>query len=177
MRVNNPTWSLTDNASKKSLFISAENPILIKPNYRFPLSETDVVVTFGAVVIDMMVEVALSLQPNHPGVSHVDVDVDVVVAVGISGVVETIEVVLSKQPNHPGVWHVEVDVEVVVVVVMSAVVVIGMPVVVVSSKQPHHPGVWHVDVLVMDVNVDVEVVAVVVISDPLLLKYFHNWQS
>jgi hypothetical protein len=159
---------------KKSLFISAVNPILIKPDYRFPLSVIDVVVTSGAVVIDTLIEVVLSEQPNHPGVSHVDVDVGVGVAVGISGVVETMEVVLSKHPNHPGVWQVEVDVEVVVVVVISSVVVIGMPVVVVLSKQPHHPGVWHVDVLVIGVDVDVEVVVVVVISDPLLLKYFHS---
>ncbi len=48
-------------------------------------------------------------------------------------------------------------------------------VVVVSSRQPHHPGVWHVTVLVLVLDeVDVEVV---VDSELLLSKYFHNAQS
>ena len=78
-------------------------------------------------------------------------------------------VVSSLQPNHPGVRQVVVD-EVEVVVVVVAVVVA------VSSKQPHQPGVLQVAVRVFERKVDVfEVVVldVVVVSLPLLSKYFQ----
>jgi len=74
-----------------------------------------VVVVVMEVVLVVSVVVILSLQPNHPGVLHVDVD-EVVVVVSVM-------VVLSRQPHHPGVWHVAVrvrvkdDVEEVVIVV------------------------------------------------------------
>lgn len=75
------------------------------------------------------------------------------------------EVVGSLQPNQPGVLQV-------VVLVVGVVVVV---VVVLSSKQPHHPGVLQVVVVLVVVVELVEVGdVVVVISDPLLRKYFHN---
>lgn len=102
-------------------------------------------------------------------------EVGYVVGVGMLVVTEgaavaSVVVVGSLQPNHPGVLHVDV---VVVVVVVEVVVVV----VVLSSKQPHQPGVLHVDVRVVVGAVVVVVVEVVVLSDPLLLKNFHNSQS
>jgi hypothetical protein len=68
--------------------------------------------------------------------------------------------------------------------VLVTLVIEVLAVVVVLSKHPHQPVVSHVEVLVVaDVDVDViavlvgVVVGVVVVSDPLLLKNFHNWQS
>jgi hypothetical protein len=58
-----------------------------------------------AVVEVIVIVVVLSLQPNHPGVLHVEVDVVVVTSVVL---VLSPEVVLSKHPHHPGVWHVAV---------------------------------------------------------------------
>jgi len=53
-----------------------------------------------------------SLQPNQPGVLHVDVDeVDV-----DFDVVDPVVVVSSKQPHHPGVLHVSVRVRVLILV-------------------------------------------------------------
>jgi len=76
-----------------------------------------------------------SLQPNHPGVLHEDVDGFVEVGVEVLVLVLLVVVdVSSLQPNHPGVLQVEV------VVVVVLVEVTG-PEVVVSSKQPHQPGV------------------------------------
>lgn len=106
------------------------------------------------------------------------VDTEVEDAVGVAVIVGTGEamaddvielvVVGSLHPNQPGVLHVEVDVagevedELVVVVV-------------VSSRQPHQPGVLHADVRVrVVVSVDEEDV---VVSDPLLSKYFQLKQS
>jgi hypothetical protein len=89
--------------------------------------------------------------------------------VGDGTAVASVVVVGSLQPNQPGVLHVEVveaDVDVVVVVP-----------VVLSSRQPHQPGVLQVEVLVV-VELVVDVVElVVVISEPLLRKNFHNTQS
>lgn len=130
-----------------------------------------VVVTRGAVIVgsDVAADVcagvlALSLQPNQPGVLHVVLLVVVVKELLLEVVV--VVVVLSLQPNQPGVLHVLV---VVVVVVVLELVVVGGPVVV-SSKHPHHPGVAHVAVRVRVVCVEVadEVVVVVVDSVPLL---------
>lgn len=64
-----------------------------------------------------------SLQPNQPGVLHVDVEVEDVVVV----IVDPLVVVSSKQPHHPGVLQVsvrvrvevEVEVEVMMVVVVD----------------------------------------------------------
>lgn len=78
-------------------------------------------------------------------------------------------VVGSLQPNQPGVLHVDV----VVLVVLSSVVVV---VEVDSSRHPHHPGVWQVVVLVKVGDVVLALV-VVVVSEPLLRKYFHSTQS
>lgn len=128
-----------------------------------------VVVTDGPVMVGSEVAaevfagvVALSLQPNQPGVLHV---VLLVVVEELLLEVVVVVVVLSLQPNQPGVLHVLV----VVVVVVLELVVVGGPVVV-SSKHPHHPGVAHVSVRVCDVCVEVadEVVVVVVDSVPLL---------
>ena len=77
-------------------------------------------------------------------------------------------VVGSLQPNQPGVLHVELE-------VLDVLVVDVVVVVVVSSRQPHHPGVWQVVVRVL-----VEVKELdfdVVVSDPLLSKYFQLKQS
>lgn len=111
-----------------------------------------------------------SRQPNRPGclqVVVVIVDAGIVVETAGVGVVEVV-VVGSLQPNQPGVSH--VDVEVLVAEDTEVIVVV-------SSKQPHHPGVLQVDVLVEVGDVVVVVVEVVVISEPLLRKNFHNWQS
>ena len=52
------------------------------------------------------------------------------------------------------------------------------PVVVDSSRQPHHPGVLHVVVLVKLVVLVLLLMLVdVVVSDPLLSKYFQLKQS
>jgi hypothetical protein len=68
------------------------------------------VVEVVVVVVVTSSVVVLSLQPNQPGVSHVEVvDVDVEVVVVSSGVVV---VDLSRQPHHPGVSHVVVLVRV-----------------------------------------------------------------
>jgi len=72
-----------------------------------------VAVTVGIVVLGLLVVVVSSLQPNHPGVLHVDVDV--VVAVLLVVVVPEVVVVSSKHPHHPGVSQVEVRVFVLVV--------------------------------------------------------------
>lgn len=116
-----------------------------------------------------------SLHPNHPGVSHVDVDDSVVVvfvAVGIVDLGLLVVVVSSLQPNHPGVLQVDVD----VVVVVELVLVVVPEVVVVSSKHPHQPGVSHVEVrvfvLVVEVEDDVEDVLVL-----FPVTSFHKGQS
>jgi hypothetical protein len=80
------------------------------------VGDDEVVVTVGAgarVVVCGDFEVVFSplssLQPNHPGVLHVDVeDVDVLFDVVFVPVV----VVSSRQPHQPGVLHVSVLVRV-----------------------------------------------------------------
>lgn len=112
-------------------------------------------------------------------------------------VIGVVEVGSSQHPQKsPGVSQYELDgvelevldicVEVVVAVVAlgavgdEVVAVAVIVVAVVSSRQPHQPGVLQVDVLlvVVDVVLVVEVVMeVVVLSEPLLWKNFHNKQS
>lgn len=116
--------------------------------------------------------------PNQPGYLHDDVKqggehVIVTVGAGPGDVVcicEVVVVVSSKQPNHPGVLHVDED-EVELVFVNVFVLLVN------SSRQPHHPGVLQVSVLVRAfvlVEVDVGLlVLVVVVSVPLLSKYFQ----
>lgn len=81
-------------------------------------------------------------------------------------VVEDVVVVGSLHPNHPGVSQVVLDSELVDEVVDDVVVVV------LSSRHPHHPGVSHVSVLVLVYEVDV-LVALIVVSVPLLSKNFH----
>lgn len=59
---------------------------------------------------------------------------------------------------------------------MTEVVVVVEEAVVESSRHPHQPGVLHVEVLVR-VLVAVVLYDVVVLSEPLLLKYFQLKQS
>jgi len=61
-----------------------------------------------------------SLQPNQPGVLHVDVVVKDVIVV----IVDPLVVVSSKQPHHPGVLQVSVRVRVEVEVEVMMVVVV-----------------------------------------------------
>ena len=124
------------------------------------------------------VEEVLSLQPpKKPGCWH-DVLVEVADADGGARVTDGagagvtkvfVFVVGSLHPNHPGVS------QVVVVDVVDEVVAVAVVAVVVSSKQPHQPGVLHV---VVRVRVDEdELEDVVVLSEPLLSKYFQLKQS
>jgi hypothetical protein len=121
--------------------------------------------------------------PNQPGYSHDVVEVgddEVVVAVGAGArvvVCADFEVVFSPlsslQPNQPGVLQVDVEDD-----DDLLFDVVFVPVVVVSSRQPHQPGVLHVSVLVRvlllaEVEVGFEEL-VVVVSVPLLSKYFHE---
>jgi hypothetical protein len=73
----------------------------------------------GSVLVTSVVVVVLSLQPNQPGVSQVEVEVDVVMVL-VAGTL----VVSSKQPHQPGVWQVEVLVLVLVEVGTDDVVVV-----------------------------------------------------
>ncbi len=68
----------------------------------------------GEAVRDVVAEVVVvgSLQPNQPGVLHVEVEVDGAVVDELVVVV----VVSSRQPHQPGVLHVDVRVRVVVFV-------------------------------------------------------------
>lgn len=131
----------------------------------------------GSAVV-VVVVVVKSLQPNQPGVSHVEVlvrGVDVVVTGGVVTGAEVVVVVGSLQPNQPGVLQVDVELEVVLVDELVDVVVVG-PEVVDSSKQPHHPGVLHVSVLVR-VLLLVDELVLVMGSLPLLSKNFQLKQS
>jgi len=154
--------------------------------------EGEGVAAMGAVTV-----VVLSWQPNHPGVSQVvegfaEADVTdvvttvVVVKIGAGAAlgVDTLSlaeddavVVGSLQPNQPGVLQVDVDVD--VDKDDEKVDVVVAPVVVLSSRHPHHPGVLQVSVRVRVTVLVLEVLEVVV-SVPLLSKYFHlkqSWQS
>lgn len=87
------------------------------------VGDEDVVVTVGAgagvvdedlEVEEDVVESSPSLQPNQPGVLHVDVedvDVDFELVVVEPDVVDS-----SRQPHHPGVLHVSVLVRVLILV-------------------------------------------------------------
>lgn len=71
----------------------------------------DVVVTVGAgagvvVIVMVVVEVVSSLQPNQPGVLHIEVDDVVVIVVLLCALV----IDSSRHPHHPGVLHVSVRV-------------------------------------------------------------------
>ena len=86
-------------------------------------------------VVEAVVVVTSSLQPNHPGVLHVDVEVvDTDVEVAVPVVVSS----SSRQPHHPGVLQVSVLVRVLVavleIVVIVAVVVGSVPLL---SKKDH----------------------------------------
>ena len=145
------------------------------------VSDTEVLVEDG------LVEVVESWQPNHPGVSHVVLEVvtvaeeddeeaavEVVVTVGagagvailLVSVVVIVDVASDLHPNQPGERQ--------VVVVIVSVVVTGTVTLLVSSKHPHHPGVLHVSVLVRVVDVAEEEAELVVVSVPLLSKNFHS---
>lgn len=124
-----------------------------------------------------------SLQPNQPGVAHVEVGsvemlvgslqppkkpgekqvvLEVCVIVPEDLVAVVVVMVLSLQPNQPGVLQV-----LVLVVVVSLVVVVAVPLSVVdSSRQPHHPGVLQVSVRV--IVLEVELLSDVVVSELLL---------
>lgn len=81
----------------------------------------DVGVTVGAVVMEGVAGVVvLSLQPNQPGVLHVEV-----VVVGALVAVPLVEVVVSsRHPHHPGVLHVSVLVRIFVDDVFDVVVLV-----------------------------------------------------
>ena len=102
-----------------------------------------VVVTVGTVVGEVTgseVVVALSLHPNQPGVSQVEVDVVVVVSLVV---VPVVVVVSSRQPHHPGVLQVSVRVRVFVVVEDREVVVVSVPLLsyIFQFAQSLHSGV------------------------------------
>lgn len=115
--------------------------------------------------------------PKKPGLQTevlecvVDADAEGDVVFGGSVVVVTVTFPRSLQPNQPGVRQVVV----VYVVVMTECVEVVPDVV--SSRHPHQPGVLQVDVLVYEVLEVVVVVVVVVLSEPLLSKYFQLKQS
>jgi hypothetical protein len=67
------------------------------------LAGSVVVISSSVVVVVVVVVVVLSLHPNHPGVSHVDVELELLVVVA-----SPVVVVSSKHPHHPGVLHVSV---------------------------------------------------------------------
>jgi hypothetical protein len=97
------------------------------------------VVEASVVVVVLLSAVVLSLQPNHPGVLHVDVEDDVVDVVVVTGVV------LSRQPHQPGVSQVDVRVRVRVVLVVEDedVVVVSVPLLsyIFHWAQSRHSGV------------------------------------
>lgn len=122
-------------------------------------------------------------SPNHPCLAQ-----DVAMTTAEVLVVADTVVVSRQPPNQPYLTQeveglsvtvtvvVGVDREVDVVVTM----VVVLPLVVVdSSRQPHQPGVLQVVVLVkLDVLVAVEMLLLdVVVSEPLLSKYFQLKQS
>ena len=83
----------------------------------------EVVVTVG-IEEDLLVVVTSSLQPNQPGVLHVEVEDVVVVVVLLVEVCCDVVAVSSRHPHQPGVLHVSVRVLVFVVVVELDVVVV-----------------------------------------------------
>ena len=82
--------------------------------------------------VDVVFSPLSSLQPNQPGVLHVDVDVD---EVDVDfDVVDPVVVVSSRQPHHPGVLHVSVRVRVLILVEVE--VDVGFDVVEVVVSDP-----------------------------------------
>lgn len=94
-----------------------------------------------AVCDPLLLVVVSSLQPNHPGVLHDEVDALVEVRLVLVEIVEV--VVSSKQPHHPGVWHVDVRVLVFVEVDDRDEVVLPVPLLSTcfQSEQSLHSGV------------------------------------
>ena len=99
------------------------------------MGEDDVVVAVGAgdgtveVIFRVVDVVVSSLQPNQPGVLHVEVDeVDVLVVLLCDPVVDS-----SRHPHQPGVLQVcvlvreDFDVDVEVAVCFEEVVVVSVP--------------------------------------------------
>ena len=109
-----------------------------QPGYRHDDVEVgvdEVVVAVGAAagdvvcdVLDVVFSPLSSLQPNQPGVLHVDVD-DVEV---LFDVVFPLVEVSSRQPHHPGVLHVSVLVRVLIFVEVD----VGFEVLVVVVSEP-----------------------------------------
>jgi len=114
------------------------------------------VASISEVVVVVVIDVFdfLSLQPNQPGVLHVDVVVVVFVEV-----IVTVLVTIAS-----------------VVEVGSSVSVV-VSVVVVWSRHPHQPGVLHVFVRLVVVKEDVEVEMRVVLVVKLVFTNFHAAQS
>jgi hypothetical protein len=81
-------------------------------------------------VLDVVFSPLSSLQPNQPGVLHVEVD-DVEVVFDVVDL-EPVVVVSSRQPHHPGVLHVSVLVRVLILVEVEVEVGFDVLVVVVS---------------------------------------------
>lgn len=78
----------------------------------------------GFVMVDVVVMVVSSLQPNQPGVAH---EVEVFVTVLVTVVDGGLEVVLSsRHPHHPGVLHVSVLVFVALVGFDDVLVVVSL---------------------------------------------------
>lgn len=145
---------------------------------------------FARVLVAAMVVVVSFLQPHHPRlIQLVESETELLelglVSGGVVTMVEigefvvmvvvrmTVLVLAFLQPNQPGVRHVVLTVVVVRVVVMGVDIVV----VVDSSRQPHHPGVLQVLVLRRLVDVVLLRRVVVVVSEPLLSKYFQLKQS
>lgn len=102
-----------------------------------------VVVVVARGVVDVVEVVVLSLQPNHPGVWHVVVEV-VVTSLVVVVAVPIVVVVSSKHPHHPGVLQVSVRVRVMEVEVgVLEVVVVSVPLLsyIFQFPQSLHSGV------------------------------------
>jgi hypothetical protein len=87
--------------------------------------DCEVVVAVRGTVV-LVVVVISSLQPNHPGVLHEEVEVVVVVVV--VGVTPDVVVVSSRHPHHPGVLQVDVRVCILVLDVVVLVMRVLLPV-------------------------------------------------
>ena len=132
--------------------------------------------------------VIVVFETQEPSPNHLCLAQDVAMMRAEVLVVADTVVVSRQPPNQPYLTHevegLSVTVTVVVGVgreddvVVSIVVVLPLDVVD-SSRQPHHPGVLQVVVLVkLDVLVALELLLLeVVVSEPLLSKYFQLKQS
>ena len=120
--------------------------------------------------------VVLSTQPPSQPYSMHEVVSRSGVFVGVGAGVVGERVVVSKQPpNQPYLRQEVVGSSEVMVEVVEVVEDVGTGVVV-ESRQPHHPGVWQVVVRVGLAVCEVLLLEVVV-SEPLLSKYFQLKQS